>query len=174
MTATRVTLPVLPRRRRPRWKKCWWMPSCRITDNAAMYSDWHTAARPPRTDRLPRLWPLSRDHGASLTCEVEAWLSRCLHAGRKATSMAAVREPTPGTLRYRMACGRESLHCHRAWYAWYSRAISWSSQVMYSRGDQLTATLTPLDLFGATAIVRGVLYGVAVPCSTVATAAPSC
>lgn len=36
-------------------------------DRAAMHSAWHTAARPPRIDRRPRLWPLSRDHGASPT-----------------------------------------------------------------------------------------------------------
>ena len=76
MTATRATLPVLPRCRRPRWK-CWWTPSCRITDRATMYREWRTAAQPPRMDRGPRLWPLSRDHGASPTSEVRALPSRC-------------------------------------------------------------------------------------------------
>ena len=114
MTATKATLPVLPRCRRPRWK-CWWMPSCRITDNAAMYRAWRTAVRPPRMDRWPRLWPRSRDHGASPTSEVKALLSRWPNSGRKATSMAAVREPTPGTLRYSVAWGqRAALRCNRA------------------------------------------------------------
>ena len=75
-----------------------------------------TAARPPRMDRLPRFRPLSRDQGASPTSEVKALRSRWPNSGRKATGMAAVREPTPGTLRYSMACGRrEPLRCNRVW-----------------------------------------------------------
>ena len=78
--------------------------------------------------------------------EVKALLSRGPNSGRKATSMAAVREPTPGTLRYRAACGRRAaLRCHRAWYSLSSRAIPWSSQAMCRRVDRPTAGLMPLS-----------------------------
>ncbi len=46
-----------------------------------MYRAWRTAVRPPRMDRGPRLWPLSRDHGASPTSEVKALLSRWPNSG---------------------------------------------------------------------------------------------
>ena len=111
-----------------------------------MYSAWRTAARPPRIDRWPRLWPLSRDQGARPTSEVKALLFRWPNSGRKATSMAAVREPTPGTLRYSVACERRvTLPCNRAWYSWSSRAISWSSQAICRRVDRPTAGRTPLS-----------------------------
>ncbi len=45
-------------------------------EQGTMYSAWRTAARPPRIDRWPRLWPRSRDHGASPTSKVRALLPR--------------------------------------------------------------------------------------------------
>ena len=78
MTATRAILSVLPRCRRPRWKR-WWMPSGRITDSAAMYSAWRTAVRLPRINCWFRLWPRSREHGASPTVQSRPWvpLTQC-------------------------------------------------------------------------------------------------
>ncbi len=73
------------------------MPLILITDIAAIYSAWRTAVRPLQIDRLPCLWPLSRDHGASPTSEVNAllspWPGYPQGAGRKATSMAAALRP---------------------------------------------------------------------------------
>ena len=63
-----------------------------------MYRAWHTAARPPRIDRGPRLQPQSRNHDASPTREVKALLSRWPPAGRKAPR-------TEGKLRF------QALHC---------------------------------------------------------------
>ena len=87
MTATRATLPVLPRCRRPRWK-CWWMPSCRITDRAAMYSAWRTAApdRPLASlvATVPRLRRKPHQRSQGLAVPLTQF-------GKKDHSMAAVK-----------------------------------------------------------------------------------
>ena len=47
-----------------------------IVTIAAIYSAWRTVPRPPRIDRFPRFFPLSRDQGANPTREVSDLLSQ--------------------------------------------------------------------------------------------------
>ena len=52
---------------------------------------------------VAQMRPLSRDQGAKPTREVSALLSHWPSSGRKATKVAAVSGPTPGTVRYSAA-----------------------------------------------------------------------
>ena len=74
-----------------------------MADQVQRYSARRTMPRPPRMDRCPRFWPLSRDQGARPTREVKALLSHWPSSGRWETRIAAVNGPIPGTVRYKEA-----------------------------------------------------------------------
>ena len=89
MTAIKATLPVLPRCRRPRWK-CWWMPSCRITDRAAIYSAWRTAWPAPvcRRRRPRSTSPSPKRSSWSATTSIRAHPVATTVASRAASDAA--------------------------------------------------------------------------------------
>ena len=74
------------------------------TPDRPLASSVATVPRPRRPTNL-------RIQGLAVPLAGNLWGS-----GRNAASMAAVKEPTPGMLRYCVACGRRtSLRCWRAW-----------------------------------------------------------